>query len=1210
MDKDKILIVCGDSIPPNLKNIKTISLNKSNLLADLNCYYSCGSFKINLIKISEENITNVEFINLSNSLDYIISENTITIKNYSTNIYLKLAYILSIQGYKNIGIYDLDDTIDKSVFSKPIKDSSISIYTLIDIYSSEQFGDFAKLANISIIDQSIIFSESIPRIGLDNFINGTNISETNLPTTLYKKIFSLNNNVSFISKYYKYVIVNRQKIRPFDLLGIEYLSINRDLISVDLAQTYSNYLYKKNLDTNSITNIFNYWIDKFLGLPINKKDYDIIKNYYKFNPEIYKLTLSDSDLTDGDLFIHWILNFKDKYIFNFPENFNINDYIDLNPDLKIFNSNSDILKHFLTTGITEERNIYKNLDKFDWRIYCLLNDLNINNKYEAEMHYLKYGKNLGLLSSELFPDNFSIEDYIKCNPDLKLFNRKDALLHYIQYGKEKYNYTRLPKNFNAQDYLKLNPDIKQKIKSDSEKEIINHFIKFGVYENRQVSVNKINYKKRILCICHNGNMGIFKKIEKYLENLLSIQSTELDITLFISSLNTFNVTEINYIKKKFPSANHIINENFGFDIGSFFTVLKICKENNLEFDYVVKIHTKTNDLDRENLIKPILGSENRIKIILDILSNESIGLVGSLKSMYYNYEKLSIHNQNHLKTLINKFKIDAKYYDSIQFIGGTMFWTKFNILKKIFWNFNFDQIIGELNTETSLDWNWYLYANEKYIEPALVKSLNTKEKVLEHYTSYGQKLGLSPNIFHAIKFKTKSVELRDGMIEHAYERFFSYATESYGFSQYFIQEESFVKTLNIKPLPIVFPQYHQIPENDKFWGEGFTEWTLLNKIDNDYTGKKLARPHKSLGNYNILDLTYTNFVEQTTRDYSIPGLCYYHYWFNGHKILYKPIEQIRDESKPNVKYCLSWANETWSSRWDGLEHNILLKQEYGLYDDWVTHIQYLITFFKDSKYIKINNKPLFFIYRPCDIPDEIFNQMIECFNSYVISSGFNGIELIISFNNIANLDKYNFYLNSKNISGVLDFNPNYINTKKFTSYQETDSAFIFDSDSQGELIFDEQKYLAYNPDVGAALEKKQIPSAKLHYENISAEERKTRIYKSNLADIIKCYDYIEAEPRKHRVQLYSTFMDWNNSPRRDIDKLGIKPTIFLNANPSLFKKHIKNMIFKIIKDPNPDYNFILLNAWNEWNEQTCLEPSDIYGYKYLEACKAVFNEYY
>lgn len=1205
--KDKIVIICGDSIPSNLKNIQTISLNKPNILTDLNCSYSCGSFKINSTKITEENITSIEYINLLNYSNYTSSENMITIKNYSTNIYLKLAYILSILEYKNIGIYGIDETIAKNIFNDPIKDSSISINTLIDIYSSEQFGPFAESAKISIIDQSIIFSELIPRISLDNFINGVDIYETNLQQTICKNIFSINSNISFLSKYYKLVIANKQQINPLELLGVEYLTINKDFISINLAQTYSNFIYKKNLDINSIPNLFTYWIDKFLGLPINEQDYLTIKNYYKFNPEIYKLIVG-TNMSDEDLFIHWILNFKDKYIFNFPENFNLKNYMDLNPDIKIFKTNAEILKHFLITGMKEERNVYKEIDKFDWKIYCLLNNLSFTNKYEAEYHYLTTGKNLGLITSDAFPENFSIEDYIKCNPDLKLFGKKDALLHYIQYGKDKYNYTRLPKNFNSQDYLKLNPDIRQKINSESEKDIINHWIKFGVYENRQTSISKISYKRRILCICHNGNMGVFKKIEKYLENLLSIHS--VDITLFISSLNTFDVTEIDYIKKKFPSATHIINENFGFDIGSFFKVLQICKNNNQEFDYVVKIHTKTNDFDREKLIKPILGSANRIKIILDILANDSIGLVGSLGSMYYNYEKLAVHNQNHLKTLIEKFKINAKYYDSVQFVGGTMFWTKFSLLKKMFWDYSFDKIIEELNTETSLDWNWYLCANKNYIEPDLIKTLNTKELVLEHYTSYGQKLCLSPNIFHAIKFKTKSQQIRDGMIEHAYERFFSYAIESYGYIQHFIQEESFINTLKISPLPIVFPQFHQIPENDKFWGEGFTEWTLLDKIECDYTGKKLAKPHKSLGNYNILDPTYTNFVEQTVKEYSIPGLCYYHYWFNGHKILYKPIEKIRDESKPNVQYCLSWANETWSARWDGLEHNVLLKQEYGMYNDWVEHIEYLITFFKDPKYIKILNKPLFLIYRPCDIPEDIFNPMLECFNTYVIAHGFAGIELIISYNNTPNLDKYNFYSNSKYVSGVLDFNPNYINTRKFPSYQETDSTYIFDLDSKGNPIFDEKKYLAYNTDVKAALDRKQIHSAKLHYESIGQDERKTRIYKSSLADIIKCYDWIEAETRKHKIQLYSTFMDWNNSPRRDINKLGIKPTIFLNANPSLFKKHLKNMIFKIIQDPNPDYNYLLINAWNEWNEQTCLEPSDIYGYKYLQVCKEIFNEYY
>ena len=113
-------------------------------------------------------------------------------------------------------------------------------------------------------------------------------------------------------------------------------------------------------------------------------------------------------------------------------------------------------------------------------------------------------------------------------------------------------------------------------------------------------------------------------------------------------------------------------------------------------------------------------------------------------------------------------------------------------------------------------------------------------------------------------------------------------------------------------------------------------------------------------------------------------------------------------------------------------------------------------------------------------------------------------------------------------------------------------------------IFNETIYLAYNQDVKSAYDKKQIISPKNHFDNLDENEKKTRIYKSNLADINKCYEYIENEPRKHKCQLYSVFMDWNNSPRRDITKLGIKPTIFLNANPSLFKNHLKKMILKVI----------------------------------------------
>ena len=1208
-DKTNIIIL-ANKFRSNIdlsNKIKTISLNKPEYNTDMVAYYENETFRINEYKIIENrNLIKLEFLSLNNRNDFIIVDNIISIKYFILEPHLKLAYILSILGYKNIAIYGLNIIDSSQFYNNLILNNSISIHTLFHIYTSKFFYEYIQKENINfnLIDDDLTLYSKINRISIYNYINDIN-EYIELDKSLYDYLYNNKSNINFLNKYTK-ILLKKDNI-IINLLSLNYFLINREDIELKIVNDY-NVSFKKNISSIDINNLFEIFKNNFIGLPINYKDYNLIKEYYKFNSSIYKIYLNNSkfdEYNEFDIFNYFLVNENDKFIFNFPEEFNYYDYLLLNSDIVSLGTPKVILKHFLFTGIKENRNIYKGIKDFDWNLYCILNELDFKNKYQAEYHYIKYGKNMKLLTSELLPPNFSVENYIKCNPELKLLNKLDAIKHFIKYNRDNYNYIMLPLKFNCEDYLKLNPDIKMQMNT-SDKEITSHFIKYGIYENRLCNIVKINYKKRILCICHNGNTDVFKKIEKYIENLMSLNSFDVEITLFINTINTIKDDEIEYIKKKYPYAKHIITDNFGFDIGSFFTILNICKQNNYEFDYVIKIHTKTSDIEREKLLNPLLGSINRIKIILDILNDEKIGLIGSRLTTFYNYDKLLIHNENHLKYLLKKYKISKNYNESIQFIGGTMFWIKYDVLKKIFWDYDFNNIINELNTETSFDWNWYICANKKFI----TTQINNKEDSHKHYVEYGLVKNLSPNIFHAIKFNTNSLKLRDGMIEHAYERFLSYAVEDYGYTQYFIQNESFLDTLNIKPLPIVFPQFHPIPENNKFWGENFTEWTLLDKVTHDYTNKPLIKPHSSLTNYNILDDGHIQFTENTLKQYSIPFLCYYHYWFKGHKVMYQPIELIRDKSKPNINYCLFWANETWSSRWDGLENNILLKQEYGDKNDWLEHINYLITFFKDPKYIKINNKPLFFIYRPIDIPIDTFNDMILVFNNQIKLNGFTGIHLIITYNNTGNLDTYNCYTNNSLVSGVLDFNPNYTNAKKFSSFQEIDDNLIFEKDYKNDIIYNEQIYLSYNLDVKNAIDKKQVPSGKFHYENLSDAEKKTRIYKSNLADIIKCYDLIENEPKKHNCQLMSTFMDWNNTPRRDINKIGIKPTIFLNSSPSLFKNHLKKLIFKAIKEPNPDINYILLNAWNEWNEQTCLEPSDIHGYKYIQTVKDVFSEYY
>ena len=219
--------------------------------------------------------------------------------------------------------------------------------------------------------------------------------------------------------------------------------------------------------------------------------------------------------------------------------------------------------------------------------------------------------------------------------------------------------------------------------------------------------------------------------------------------------------------------------------------------------------------------------------------------------MFYNYDKLAVHNQNHLIYLMKKFNLNISYHRMIQFTGGTVFWIRFNILKDIFFGHDFNNIISELNDDTTFDWNWYICANKNIVSS--ISQITNKEEALLHYKENGQDNRLSGNLFHALKFNTRSIKLRDAMIEHAYERLFSYATEEKLYDQIFLPYESYIDKLDIRPVPIIFPQFHQIPENDKFWEVGFTEWTMLNKVTTNYLGNVLDRPHKDIGQYNILD---------------------------------------------------------------------------------------------------------------------------------------------------------------------------------------------------------------------------------------------------------------------------------------------------------------------------------------------------------------------
>ena len=180
------------------------------------------------------------------------------------------------------------------------------------------------------------------------------------------------------------------------------------------------------------------------------------------------------------------------------------------------------------------------------------------------------------------------------------------------------------------------------------------------------------------------------------------------------------------------------------------------------------------------------------------------------------------------------------------------------------------------------------------------------------------------------------------------------------------------------------PQYHQTIENDKWWGRDFTEWTNIKGAKPLFNGHN--QPKKPLDNfyYNLLDINVMKWQGELARRYGISGFCVYHYWFEGKKLLHKPMEQLLEHKEIDFPFFFCWANESWTNAWatSGGKPKMLMKQTYGNREDWDNHFNYLVQFFNDERYIKINNKPIFVIYRPEQIHN--LNEMLDYLNELAI----------------------------------------------------------------------------------------------------------------------------------------------------------------------------------------------------------------------------------
>lgn len=192
------------------------------------------------------------------------------------------------------------------------------------------------------------------------------------------------------------------------------------------------------------------------------------------------------------------------------------------------------------------------------------------------------------------------------------------------------------------------------------------------------------------------------------------------------------------------------------------------------------------------------------------------------------------------------------------------------------------------------------------------------------------------------------------------------------------------------------PQFHEIEENNTWWGKGFTEWVNVRKAKPLFPNHNQPRVPLNRNYYNLLDKNTLEWQAELAKKHGVYGFCFYQYWFNGKKLLEKPIENLLKWKDIDLKFCLSWANEPWTRAWDGGDKEVLMPQNYGDESEWAYHFDYLKPYFIDDRYIKVENKPVYLIYRSNNIPD--FERMISFWDIRAKECGFNGLHIVETLN--------------------------------------------------------------------------------------------------------------------------------------------------------------------------------------------------------------------
>jgi lipopolysaccharide biosynthesis protein len=362
------------------------------------------------------------------------------------------------------------------------------------------------------------------------------------------------------------------------------------------------------------------------------------------------------------------------------------------------------------------------------------------------------------------------------------------------------------------------------------------------------------------------------------------------------------------------------------------------------------------------------------------------------------------------------------------------------------------------------------------------------------------------------------------------------------------------KDTRVCALAFYLPQFHPTKENDAWWGRGFTEWTNVTRARPLFPGHEQPHLPADLGFYDLRLPEAREAQADMAREYGLSGFCYYHYWFAGRRLLERPFDEVLKSGRPDFPFCLCWANEPWSRRWDGSDQEVIMPQHHSPEDDR-RHIEFLARVFDDPRYIRVDGRPLFLIYRTELLPDPAATATIWREQARLAGTGDIFLARVESSQSGVDPCRIGF-------DAAVEFAPNWRLLRPSYRREAWDlRARIHNRLRRLGLLSETywQHYIAPYDDLMHSMLDSPVPSYR-HFRCVT--------------------------PR------------WDNSARRARDAV-----VLVGATPESYGVWLRTVVEETCRRPDAAEHIVFINAWNEWAEGCHLEPDQRWGHAFLQASR-------